>query len=84
MEFLHVCQVPKRRPNLPAGMPAPHTGVYVVSHYHPPHAVTREVAIVAAMILPHCNICADVRFSLEALAAEPIRDSEFFRDRDDD
>jgi hypothetical protein len=74
----------KATANLPAGIPAPHAGVYVVSHYHPPHAVPHEEAIVAPMILPHCNICADVRFSLKALAAKPIRDSDFFRDQDDD
>jgi hypothetical protein len=70
--------------NLPARIQAPHTGVYVVSHRNPAHTVPHEVSIVVPMILPHCKVCGDLRYSLKALPAEPIRDNEFFREHDDE
>ena len=66
--------------NLTPGTIAPHAGIYVVLHRNPPHAVPHEVAIVTPAILPKCKLCVDVRFSLKALAAEPIEENEFFRD----
>jgi hypothetical protein len=67
--------------NLPAGTDAPHTGVYVVSHRNPAHAPAHEVAIVTPCVLPKCNLCEDVRFSLKYPAAQPIEENEFFRKR---
>ena len=64
--------------NLSAATHAPHTGVYVVSHRNPHHALPHEVAIVAPLILPKCKRCDDVRFSLKGLLAQPIGESEFF------
>jgi hypothetical protein len=64
--------------NLPAGTHAPHTGVYVVTHRNPHHALPHEVAVVVPMILPKCKLCDDVRFSLKGLLAQPIGESEFF------
>jgi hypothetical protein len=64
--------------NLPAGTDAPHTGVYVVSHRNPAHALPHEVAIVIPFVLPKCRHCEDVRFSLKYPAAQPIGENEFF------
>ena len=66
--------------NLPSGVQAPHTGVYVVSHRHPAHTTPHEVAIVIPFVLPKCRFCDDVRFSLKYPAAQPIEKSEFFHE----
>jgi hypothetical protein len=66
--------------NLPAGTEAPATGIYVVSHLHPAHALPHDVLIPAHIMLPRCSFCADVRFSLRSLANQPIGENEFFRE----
>jgi hypothetical protein len=65
--------------DLPAGTRSPHPGKYVVLHRDPAHAVPHEVRIAVPMLLPKCNACADVRFSLQRMLVEPIEDNEFFR-----
>jgi hypothetical protein len=65
--------------NLLAGTLAPATGIYVVTHREPAHAVPHDVLIPAAMILPKCKRCIGVRFSLRSLATPPIEENEFFR-----
>ncbi len=62
--------------NLPSGTRVP-SGIYVVSHYAPAHAPPHEVLIPATMILPGCNVCAGVRFSLQTMAV-PIAEHKFF------
>jgi hypothetical protein len=64
--------------NLPAGRTAPATGIYVVSHREPAHAQPHEVLISASTILPKCNECENVRFSLRSYAPQPLEESEFF------
>jgi hypothetical protein len=66
--------------NMPAGQEAPATGIYVVSHKSPAHALPHEVLIHSGMVLPKCRICADVKFSLRAFAPQPIGENEFFLD----
>ena len=82
MIYDHSARMPgtDKTANLPAGIEAPHTGVYVVSHRNPAHALPHEVAIVRPTILPKCSGCSDVRFSLKYPAAQPIRENEFFRE----
>jgi hypothetical protein len=65
--------------NLPAGTIAPATGIYVVSHRSPAHALPHEVLIEAGVRLPRCNACTGVAFSLRSYAPQPIGESEFFR-----
>jgi hypothetical protein len=65
--------------NLPAGTMAPVIGIYVVAHRNPAHALPHDVLISSGMILPHCSICFDVRFSLRGLDTPPIEECEFFR-----
>ena len=64
--------------NMPAGQEAPATGIYVVSHFQPAHAIPHEVLIPGGTILPKCRVCAGVRFNLRALAPQPIEENEFF------
>ena len=68
-----------RTANLPAGTPAPSTGIYVVTHGQPPHAQPHEVVVSELMTLPECQYCQDVRFSLKSYLIQPIEESEFFR-----
>jgi hypothetical protein len=65
--------------NLSAGTKVPFAGIYLVSHYDPPHASPHEVLISVLEILPECTTCAGVRFSLRSRKTEPIEDNEFFR-----
>jgi hypothetical protein len=65
--------------NLTPGIEAPATGIYVVSHRSPAHALPHDVLIAVRTILPKCRVCTDVRFSLRMLATQPIEESEFFR-----
>jgi hypothetical protein len=66
--------------DLPAGAECPATGIYVVTHRNPPHALPHEVLIAAPSVLPRCKTCADVRFSLMRLPVEAIHENEHFRD----
>jgi hypothetical protein len=66
--------------DLPAGAQCPATGIYVVTHRNPPHALPHEVLIAAPSVLPRCKTCADVRFSLMRLPVEAIHENEHFRD----
>jgi hypothetical protein len=65
--------------NLRSGTAAPATGIYVVAHYQPSHASPHEVLIPGGTVLPECNICVDVRFSLKAYPPQPFQQNEFFR-----
>jgi hypothetical protein len=64
--------------DLHAGTACPISGVYVVTHWSPCHAAPHEVSIVLAAILPECNVCAGVRFSLKQPIVQPVGDNEFF------
>jgi hypothetical protein len=64
--------------NLLSGTAAPATGIYVVQHRNPAHAQPHEVLIPKDTLLPKCNFCAEVRFSLKAYAPQPYQESEFF------
>jgi hypothetical protein len=64
--------------NLPAGTIAPSIGIYVVSHYEPPHAQPHEVLIPEFMTLPRCRLCNGVRFSLKSAVPVRIQDHDFF------
>jgi hypothetical protein len=63
--------------DLAPGTRAP-SGIYVVSHHAPAHAPAHEVLIPATMILPGCNVCAGVRFSLRSLSPVQIGEHKFF------
>jgi hypothetical protein len=63
--------------NLSAGSLA-EPGIYVVSHRV--HAVPHAVFIRRPMILPHCKICGDVRFSWQCSLPQDIEESDFFFD----
>jgi hypothetical protein len=67
--------------NLHPGIAAPATGIYVVSHRMPAHAQPHDVLIPRHMVLPGCLSCSEVRFSLRALATQPIEENEHFRAR---
>jgi hypothetical protein len=73
MQFRH----PDETTNLAPGVRAP-SGIYVVSHHAPAHAVPHEVLIPATTILPACNACAGVRFNLRSLSPVPIWEHKFF------
>jgi len=64
--------------NLATGMLAP-PGIYVVTHWNPPHTQPHKVRIAAPMVLPECNTCREVRFSRKCDITPPIEESEFFR-----
>ena len=66
--------------NLPAGRVVSFPGIYIVSHLNPAHAVPHDVLIKALTILPKCNSCAGVRFSLRSLPIEWIEDNQFFQE----
>jgi hypothetical protein len=63
--------------NLSAGSLA-EPGIYVVSHRV--HVVPHEVIIRRPMILPHCKVCGDVRFSWKCSLPQDIEESDFFFD----
>jgi hypothetical protein len=65
--------------DLPVGTRISVPGIYVASYRHPAHATPHEVRIAVPMILPKCNACEDVRFSLQRMLVQPIEDNEFFR-----
>jgi hypothetical protein len=67
--------------NLCAGTVTPFVGIYVVSHFDPSHAPSHEVMITTPMVLPKCNACADVRFSLRSAPVQLIEDNEYFSTR---
>jgi hypothetical protein len=63
--------------NLSAGSLA-EPGIYVVSHRV--HVVPHEVIIRRPMILPHCKICGNVRYSWKCSLPQDIEESDFFFD----
>jgi hypothetical protein len=63
--------------NLSAGSLA-EPGIYVVSHRV--HAVPHEVIIRRSMILPHCKICGNVRYSWKCSLPQDIEENDFFFD----
>ena len=65
--------------NLPAGSLA-EPGIYVVSHLGPVPVALHEVIIRRPMILPHCKICSNVRFSRKYSLPQDIEESDFFSD----
>ena len=68
---------PDETTDLAPGTRAP-SGIYVVTHHAPAHAPPHEVLIPATMILPACNVCVGVRFSLRSLSPVPIAEHKFF------
>jgi hypothetical protein len=54
------------------------SGIYTVSHHAPAHAIPHDVLVPATIILPACNACAGVRFSLRSLSPVPIGEHRFF------
>ena len=66
--------------NLTPGTLAPATGIYVVSHKSPAHALPHEVLIDEGVVLPNCKACTGVVFSLKSHAPQPLRENEFFLD----
>jgi hypothetical protein len=63
--------------NLPAGTIVPATGIYVVSHRSPAHALPHQVLIQAGVKLPEWNACVGVVFSPRCYAPQPIGVNEF-------
>jgi hypothetical protein len=66
-----------RDSNLSAGAWA-EPGIYVVSHTV--HAISHEVIISRPMVLPHCKVCGNVRFSWKCSLPQEIEASAFFFD----
>jgi hypothetical protein len=64
--------------NLPAGSWAL-TGVYVVSHFEPTHAIPHEIVVRTETALPQCKLCRNVRFSWKCSATQLIEENAFFK-----
>jgi hypothetical protein len=54
------------------------SGIYVVSHRNPDHAVPHEILIASDRVLPRCSDCDEVRFSFKCALTARIEDSRFF------
>ena len=63
--------------HLPAGAFAP-AGIYVVSHLDPIHTLPHEILVLTPRLLPSCNHCAGVRFSLKSACPQTVDDNENF------
>ena len=66
----------RRDADLSAGVLA-RPGIYVVRHCDPIHALPHEILISTATILPECNACRSVRFSLKS-SLQKLEQCEFF------